>query len=48
MYYSRNISTGQYDAACYGTRPVIVLKAGVKTNETADTEFLGQTCWAVK
>ncbi len=36
---------GQLEA---GIRPIIVLKSGVKTNETADTEFLGQTCWALK
>ena len=31
-----------------GLRPVITLKAGIKTNESADTEFLGQTCWAIR
>jgi len=31
-----------------GVRPVVVLKSGVKTNNTKDTSFLSQTCWAVK
>ena len=45
---SDTIEYGTYSIATYGIRPVITLKAGIKTNESADTEFLGQTCWAIR
>jgi len=49
-WYVLNSSTGYgtYSASTYGTRPVVTLKAGVKTNNAKDTAFLSQTCWAVK
>ena len=43
---------GGFNSTCfayaYGVRPIVTLRSGVKTNETADTEFLGQTCWTLK
>ena len=36
-----------YASSCYGTRPVVVLKAGILTSESKDKQFLGQTCWTV-
>ena len=44
-------SSGSLNCTCsntLGVRPVVVLKSGVKTNNTKDTSFLSQTCWAVK
>lgn len=31
-----------------GVRIIVTLKPGVKTNDAKDTEFLDQTCWALK
>ena len=45
IYYSSSTSVGQYNAATYGTRPVVVLKAGIKTNVSKDQTYLDQTCW---
>lgn len=42
------LTTKTYGGWAFGVRPIVTLKSGVKTNETADTEFLGQTCWALK
>lgn len=39
--------SSNYDLA-FGVRPLVTLKAGVKTNNAKDTSYLGQTCWAVK
>ena len=38
---------GSYNQA-YGVRPVVVLKAGLKTENTANQDYLGQTSWKVQ
>ena len=49
-YYSMGggIGGGTQSNVAHGIRPIITLKAGVLTNGSKDTSFLGQTCWAVK
>ena len=43
--YNNSSSGSQSNAASYGTRPVISLKSGVKTNGSEDQTYLGQICW---
>ena len=47
VYYARTTtsSISQYNAATYGTRPVVILKSGVMTNVSKDQTYLDQTCW---
>ncbi len=45
LYYSSSTSVSQYGSATYGTRPVVVLKTGIKTNVSKDQTYLDQTCW---
>ena len=47
LYGLRNGTAYTYSSSCYGTRPVVVLKAGILTSESKDEQFLGQTCWTV-
>ncbi len=45
------ISNGSYNGSynqAYGVRPVVVLKAGLKTENTANQDYLGQTSWKVQ
>ena len=39
-------ASGNYNKA-YGVRPIVVLKAGVKTENAADDNYLEQSCWAL-
>ena len=47
-YVSRMGSVTYGGNIALGVRPLVRLKAGVKTNNVKDTSYLGQTCWAVK
>lgn len=46
-YFSNNGSYSSNYGGTYGVRPVVVLKSGIGTNDSKDTDFLGQTCWAL-
>lgn len=44
---TKSTLSGTYNQA-YGIRPVVVLKAGVKTESVANEEYLEQTCWKLQ
>jgi len=49
VYYVSGVGSISYGYnIALGVRPLVTLKAGVKTNYAKDTSYLGQTCWAVK
>ena len=46
-YYSTTYPNKVFSNYSAGFRPVVVLKAGVRTMSTQTESYLGQTCWAI-